>query len=236
MGKKVTDMVGKKFSRLTVIEETNKRDVSGNIFYLCRCDCGNEHVATGYNLRSGNVRSCGCLNRDIITKFGNAVYKEKLYSVWMSMKSRCACPTDKAYQNYGARGIAVCERWKNDYGEFKKWAYSSGYKPKLWIDRINVDGNYCPENCKWATPKEQQRNKRNNTILNIGGTEKCVAEWAEIAGMSRATFERRLELGWRGKAMFAPVDKSRSHGERIRAALLRKNYPRTEITIREAAP
>lgn len=127
-----------------------------------------------------------------------ADYNTKLYHVWLSMRARCNNPNDKGYQNYGGRGIKVCNEW-NDYKNFKTWAYENGYKEDsgLSIDRIDVNGNYEPNNCRWATIKQQANNTRRNVYLTIDGEKKSVPEWAEIYGVNQETVRRRVrELGW----------------------------------------
>ena len=240
MGKKVEGMVGRVFGRLTVIAETEKRGPGGVVMYLCRCSCGKTTTVSGTCLRSGETVSCGCYNHDVITKFGNAVYKEKLYSVWASMKARCGCSTDKFFHNYGGRGIKVCDEWREDYRAFKAWAYENGYRPGLWIDRIDNDGDYKPSNCRWATTKEQARNKRTTVFVEYMGNRMCLADAAELSGIKPATLARRIELGWPSERLFAPVDARRSHPEEIRRALAGhdgsrveydKEHPGTDVTI-----
>lgn len=139
--------------------------------WVCLCDCGNSVVVTGSNLTSGHTKSCGCLNskktsernKVIMVKHGGS--NDRLYGVWRSMKKRCNNTNDKRYKDYGGRGIKVCEEWEKDYSAFKKWAYENGYDENAeygccTIDRINVNGNYCPENCRWISNLEQQKNKR----------------------------------------------------------------------------
>lgn len=214
-------MIGKRFGRYTVLEEVPERDKSGSIRYLCVCDCGNKKIVSGTNLRYGASKSCGCYNHDIITKFGNAVYKERLHSVWAAMKSRCGCINDKYFHNYGGRGIKVCDEWKEDYRAFRSWAYANGYKPGLWIDRIDNDGNYEPSNCRWATTKEQARNKRTTVFVEYEGNKMCLSDAAKQSGIGIATLTVRLKHGWSGDRLFAPVDKRYSHSEEIRKALSR---------------
>lgn len=218
MGKEVSGMVGKTFGRWTVIAKTKERGNGGAIKYLCRCKCGTEKTVPGTLLRSGSSKSCGCYNRDIITKFGRSVYKERLYAVWNSIKQRCTNPRDRAFKNYGGRGITVCDDWRQSYGSFKAWAMENGYKPGLWIDRIDCDGPYSPQNCRWTTPKVQQRNKRNNVFVSINGAKKTISEWSEMSGIKFATISRRLELGWSEEHLLDPVQTKYSHGEEIRRA------------------
>ena len=228
MGKKV-EMIGKRFGRLLVLAE-DKRGTNGNIYYKCLCNCGKEKVIDGRSLRLGITKSCGCYNHDIITK-DNPKYKTKLYGVYQSIKSRCNCPGDRAYHNYGGRGIKLSPEW-SPFEKFKAWAEGNGYKEGLWIDRIDNNKDYSPDNCRWATPKEQQNNKRTNLLITIGGVTKTATEWADSSGISSATLYRRVQLGWQGEDILKPVDKTRSHGEAIKKWWsVHKENPRTEITI-----
>ena len=116
---------------------------------------------------------------------------ERLYTIWRAMRERCRREANIGYSKYGGRGITVCDEWQ-DYEAFKRWAYENGYQDVLSIDRIDVDGNYCPENCRWATMKEQANNKRNNHVVTYKGETHTVAEWAEITGISYRTIISRL--------------------------------------------
>lgn len=214
MGKRV-EMIGKKFGRWEVIAETNERTYEGAIKWLCRCECGTIKAVPGTALRNGSSKSCGCYNHEIISQ-GKHKYKTKLYAVWNSMKNRCRCKTDKAYHNYGGRGIGYTEEW-NDFDKFEEWALSNGYKQGLWLDRIDNDKDYSPANCRWTTPKVQQNNKRTNVTLCIDGITKTVMEWADESGIPYPTIRRRMELGWEETELLKPIDKRYSHGEAIRA-------------------
>lgn len=205
-----TDLSGQKFGRLTVvcrdIEYTDSAGAS-RYKYKCVCDCGNYTWATPYQLKGGGIRSCGCLHKESAAKQGkanakhggnrrNVPYKEKrLYSIWSGMKQRCENPNSDSYPNYGGRGIKICEEWR-DFANFQKWSLDNGYSENLSIDRIDYNGNYEPNNCRWATKLVQANNTRTNRFVNINGTSHTVADWARISGVKAATILARLERGW----------------------------------------
>ena len=153
-------------------------------------------------------KSCGCVYSKLIattlTKHGDAAKnKTRLYITWAGMKRRCSDKKDDAYKNYGGRGIKVCDEWENDYTAFKIWALENGYEDDLFIDRIDTNGNYESNNCRWTTQKVQQRNRGNNHLVTYEGETHCVAEWAEKLGMKYQTLLRRINYSkWPIKKAF----------------------------------
>ena len=158
--KKRSDLAGKCFNRLTVIKEVTP--YGRERCWLCKCDCGKETVVQQNNLVSGEVKSCGCLRQEILVKehTTHGGRYTRLYNIWRRMRSRCSKESDISYPNYGGRGIRVCREWETSFENFRDWALSAGYSDDLSIDRINNDRNYCPQNCHWATAKEQANNRR----------------------------------------------------------------------------
>lgn len=190
---KLKDISGQKFGRLTVLDKLHNHH-KRNTYWLCVCECGNLVEVQGSTLKNGRSKSCGCLLKDTNTKHGKAHIP--LYNVWVSMKQRCYNKCNKRYENYGQRGIAVYDEWKDDFQAFYDWAMSHGYKEGLQIDRIDVNGNYEPNNCRWVDVKTQQRNKSNNKLYTINGVTHCLSEWCETFNLKYDTVHMRLYRGW----------------------------------------
>lgn len=195
MGKYI-DLKGKKFGRLTA-EKRNGSDKYNNCLWQCKCDCGNTIIVRGNSLRCGNTTSCGChrleqLKKKVV-KHGKA--ETRIYHEWNKIKQRCFNKNDKAFKNYGGRGITVTEEWQKDFNAFYSWAMANGYADNLTIDRINVNGNYEPNNCRWVTFVEQQNNRRNNHFVEHNGETHTIAEWARILHKPYTTLHKRIAKG-----------------------------------------
>lgn len=199
------DLTGQKYGRLTVLDRGPDRvRKSGRkiVQWNCICDCGNKIVVSASDLRSGHTQSCGCYMIDRIKEANTRHGKtdSRLYNVWASMRERCYCPTLPTYPRYGGRGIKMCDEWYNSYLEFERWALNNGYdenalRGKCTIDRIDVNGNYCPENCRWVDQKTQMSNVTYNHYETMNGVTHTVAEWADIYGIPYQMLEGRLCRG-----------------------------------------
>lgn len=185
---------GHRVGMLTVVQmEGFVRDGAKGVkryMALAVCDCGNETRVRGNGLLSGNVKSCGCL----VSKPTHGLTNHRLYPCWLSMVRRCSDPACKSFPHYGGRGISVCARWAAP-GPFIS-DMGPTYVEGLSIERTDVNGNYEPGNCRWATNDEQQRNRRNNHLLEVNGETKTLSEWAREVGLDRASILARLAKGW----------------------------------------
>lgn len=197
MSKNLTDLTGSCFGRWTVLEYAG-RSKRGEVQYKCRCDCGTERVLRRTSLTSGNSKSCGCLSRDVAKERGttHGDSKSRLYRIWAGIIQRCCNDRERyEWEKYGGRGITVCEGW-HKYEAFRDWALSSGYSEDLTIDRINVNGDYCPDNCRWATVYEQNNNKRTSKYISFNGETGTIREFADRYGLAYSCLYTRLKLGW----------------------------------------
>lgn len=186
-----SDITGKRFGRLFVL----RREPGSK--WLCHCDCGNDVIVSGCNLKSGNTSSCGCYAKEHTKKVvsTHGLSSSPLFSVWTDMKGRCQNSHRKCFQYYGARGIKVCDEWST-FKPFYEWAMKNGYKPGLSIDRIDVNGDYCPDNCRWATKELQANNTRSNLYLTIDGETHTAAQWSRKYGVCASTISYRYKKGW----------------------------------------
>lgn len=187
------DLTNQRFGRLAVIKFIG-RSKRYEQLYLCRCDCGNEVIVKRKGLLKGETKSCGCLRKEIAkelnTKHGKS--NTKLYEVWKGIKARCYNPTHIGYGNYGGRGIKVCDEWLNDFGSFFNWSIDNGYCDGYQIDRIDNEGDYEPDNCRWVTAKENSNNKRTNHLITYKGETKTMREWCDELGFNYYTIRSRI--------------------------------------------
>ena len=192
MGSEHVVLVGKKFSRLLVLSESERpRSSRSARYWVCRCDCGVVKDVRGPELKNGNTKSCGCLNVETHTTHGKE--GTKIYNVWGGMKYRAQTETAKAFSNYGGRGITVCDRWQS----FENFYADMGEPPEgMQLERVDNDKGYSPENCKWAGRKDQAFNRRTTVRVTFKGKTMSLTDWAEETGVSRTTLGRRYKAGW----------------------------------------
>lgn len=192
----VIDMTGRRYGRLVVVKQSDKRfGTKQAIGWLCACDCGKEIVVRGYSLRCGNTQSCGCLFVDSVTKHGQTrgYQGTAAYRSWDHMVQRCTNPNNSFFHNYGGRGIKVCERWMS----FPAFLADMGQRPDgMSLDRIDVNGNYEPENCRWATRTEQMNNTRRNTMITFAGRTMSLSDWARETSLTTPCISGRLKRRW----------------------------------------
>ena len=191
---KFEDLTGKTFNRLTVIKRTEVE--KKEVYYLCKCTCGNEKIIRGKDLKYNKIKSCGCLNKEKTTERNtkHSLRHTRIYRIWLLMKNRCLNSKYHLFKNYGRRGITICDEWKNDFVKFYNWSMANGYKDDLTIDRINVNGNYEPSNCRWATKLQQQRNTTRLRKITYKNETHCISEWAEILGLEYNTLYHRFRI------------------------------------------
>lgn len=149
-----------------------------------------------FNSKKTNQRFCCIRCARLKDNLKHGMYGTRLYEIWRGIKKRCYLKTHIHYKNYGGRGIIMCDEWKNDFKIFYDWSKNNGYKDKLTIDRINNNGNYCPENCRWITIKEQGLNKRTNVFLIYNGEKHTISEWSKIIKINAQTICERRKRGW----------------------------------------
>ena len=240
------DLMGQRFHRLTVVGYHGKNKYNNNV-WICKCDCGEEITVASHSLLCGNTKSCGCLQKEKATKTLMSFHKThglsrdstgkktRLFRIWCGIKTRCLNPNVVEYPRYGGRGISICSEWINNYKTFYDWAISHGYSDQLTIERIDTNGNYEPNNCKWSTSKEQANNRRNNTLVRYNGKTNTLSQWAELYGMSCATLCGRLKRGWTiEQALSIPVvsdDFSRKVKPDIRTETDRKKYSKLNVEV-----
>lgn len=196
------DLTGQRFGRLVALKQAGKNKQQ-NALWLCLCDCGKTVIVSQNNLRKGGTKSCGCFKADCgrnqfmthgLSKDENGK-QTRLYGIWAGIKKRCLNPRNQAYKDYGGRGILIVEAWLL-FENFYAWAMSHGYRDDLTIERKDVNGNYCPENCIWIPLKNQARNTRGNHIITYDGKTMLLTDWTKTTGIDRSTLALRLKKGW----------------------------------------
>lgn len=202
------NLIGKKFNHLTVIERAENAP-HGISRWVCECECGNRTIVRGSNLKSGAVKSCGCLSHIPYNKT-HGESKSRLYRKWKSMLSRCECEKDKAYKNYGARGIHVCEEW-HDFLTFKNWVLQTRTCENDTLERIDVNKGYSPDNCTWIPLSQQAKNRTSAVIINYNGETHSLMEWCELLNLNYKNVHNRIyKLHWSfEKAINTPIDISK---------------------------
>jgi hypothetical protein len=180
-----------KYGKLTLLETYIKRPGS-NRYGLCKCECGTMVEVLFYNLTSGNSKTCGC--GKYLGNLKHGLHKHLLYGVWLTMRARCRNPKDQEYHNYGARGIKVCDGWQ-DAETFINWSKANGWEKGMSIERKDVNGNYCPENCTYIPLNQQNKNLRRSVRLEYDGEMYIIADLAKKVNMNVSTLRNRLKIG-----------------------------------------
>ncbi len=197
---KFIDITGQRFGRLTVLRLSENRSTIGQFKWVCQCDCGGTIESPGPPLKRGRTISCGCARYErriaAVTKHGHTRKGNETpeYAIWSDMIQRCHCTTNRAFKNYGGRGIVVCDRWRESFQAFFD-DMGSRPDPKLTIEREDNDGPYSPDNCRWATRLEQAKNRRTNHFITHDGQTLHITEWARRIGISGPSILKRLKRG-----------------------------------------
>lgn len=192
MPNRIEVKAGERYGRLVIVRELDKRDRRGQRMFLCKCDCGNHSKVRLLGLRNNAIQSCGCISRERSTK--HRACGTPTYLSWEKMKARCTNANAPDYDRYGGRGIHVCDRWMSSFENFLE---DMGERPKATsLDRINNSGDYDPDNCRWASRRQQGSNMRSNRFVTFRGETLCLSEWARRTGMDKSLLRGRLERGW----------------------------------------
>jgi hypothetical protein len=202
------DLTGQRFGRLTVLGLSEEKFGHNPIYWRCLCSCGKIVEVRGGSLTSGHTVSCGCFQKEVVRNafIIHGMSGTKIGETWEGIKARCYKEDNKSYKNYGGRGIYICDEWLEDPPKFFTWAENSGYIQGLRIDRIDNDGPYSPENCRWTTNAENQRNKRNNHFITYKGKTQCLAAWSRDTGIPVTTIDSRLRRGCSVEEALSPIN------------------------------
>lgn len=208
---KLINLIGKKFGKLTVIKrDTNKNN---GVYWVCLCDCGNYTTVRSDSLLQGITKSCGCFQKEQVKKSckknftKHGLSKSRINNIWFNIKQRCYNQNSDDYKYYGNKNIKLCSEWHN-FQNFYNWAIANGYNKSLTIDRIDVNGNYEPSNCRWVSFKVQENNRSNNRLIKHNNKIHTLSEWSKIANIKYSTLKKRIDTGWDiEKALNYPVRK-----------------------------
>ena len=181
---------GKKFGKLIVLK------YEGNRNYLCKCDCGKEKIIKADHLLYGKTKSCGCLVKECRSRYTHNKSKTRLYRIWRNMRNRCYWKKHPQFYLWGGKGVIVCDEWKNNFLNFYNWAINNGYNETMTIDRIDGDGDYCPENCRWVSMKEQANNTKNVRFFEYNGERGTIWFFSKKYNVSEKLMRSRIQQGW----------------------------------------
>ena len=207
------DLTGQKFGRLTVIERDIERDnirkaegKKPKTYWFCKCECGNITSVESVSLRSGATTSCGCYGKEqrLKAQTKHGLSGTRIKRIYYNMLSRCYNPKTPKFKNHGGRGIKVCDEWlgENGFINFVNWAMSNGYDEELTLDRIDNDGDYSPDNCRWADEETQHKNRRITLYIEYNGEKKTVQEWSKELGITKNTIYGRYFKGYPPEIIF----------------------------------
>lgn len=192
--KRIKDHTNEVYGRLRVLQFIERKNDKS--YWKCKCQCGNEIILPITYLTSGDTKSCGCLRKETtkkLSKSNSFVKNHRLYTIWIDMRRRCYNCNRKNYKYYGARGITICDEWYNDFRFFQEWAFKNGYRDNLTIDRIDVNGNYEPNNCRWVTSFEQNNNlSSNHKIIYDGKTYNSMSSFCREKRINYNEFRNKI--------------------------------------------
>ena len=210
---RLVDLTGQKFGRLTVISRAENK--GKETCWKCQCDCGNEVIVQGNNLKNGHTVSCGCFRREKTSESHktHGMKGTSIHNTWSHIKARCFNPNSKHYKDYGGRGITMFPEWIDNFQAFYDYVSKLEHygEDGYTLDRINNDGNYEPDNLRWADKKTQGRNTRRNIYVEYQGVMMCLKDAAELSGINYDTLLARYYAGDRGERLFRPVKKINSN-------------------------
>lgn len=214
--KPLIDLTGNRYGRLVVLHQGER--VGNRIGWVCQCDCGNIKTISGKTLQNGLVKSCGCLRSETSRKKAtkHLMCDTRLYDIYSNMKKRCYNSHSDHYKWYGAENKGIYEEWlgKDGFKHFADWALSHGYNDSLTIDRKDNSKGYSPDNCRWVTPKQNSRNKRNNHFITYQDQTKTISEWSEIFNIPDSLLRSRLRIGWDMEKALTTPKKGKRNGNK----------------------